>query len=418
MFHPTVVEDSIKRLWDTWRPASLPRELSIDEADDLTRRLAKAVDEKGNFVREITQEEQALILNERLLCKASFRYWAERYGVLNKEGTGLSRMYPLFESQQFILDRIAEKELAIYEKQVSDGILVNLLKGARQIGGSTLAEAIGAYKFTQQSHLFGVIAADVPETSAYIFDMFERFVENLPWWLKPRILEHVKNAEMLFDTESHIWVGAGKSTRGTEGKRGQLGRGKTVSFSHLSELSTWDAAEQIDDAFMWSLPRSWRTFVLFESTAKGRHNWWHEHWEVSRSGKGRFFCVFIPWYAEKAKYSVPAPPAWEPSPHTLQHAKRCEDSSTKWMGRRYSLTRDQLYWYESTREYYAAKDQLQKFIEEVGAVDDDETFQHSGRSIFSGPTIAKIRENARPLAAVLEVGPWAEIRPGPEGRAN
>jgi hypothetical protein len=83
------------------------------------------------------------------------------------------------------------------------------------------------------------------------------------------------------------------------------------------------------------------------------------------------------------------------------------------MGRRYSLTKDQLYWYESTRDYYEAKDQLQKFVEEVGAVDDDETFQHSGRSIFSGPTIQRIRENARPLAGVLEVGAWAELRPGP-----
>jgi hypothetical protein len=208
-------------------------------------------------------------------------------------------------------------------------------------------------------------------------------------------------------------VGSGKSTRGTEGKRGQLGRGRTISFAHLSELSSWEAAEQIDDAFMWALPQFWRTFVLLESTAKGRHNWWHEHWEVSKT-KGRFFNVFIPWYAEPSKYAIEPPALWAPTPHTLQHAKRCEESSAKWMGRTIRLTRDQLYWYESTRSYYEAKDQLQKFIEEVGAVDDDETFQHSGRSVFGNAIIQKIRESARPLAAVLEVGPWAELKPGPE----
>lgn len=411
MFHPLVVESSTQKLWDNWKPGFLPRELSISEADDLTKRLAKHIDEKGNIVKEITAEEAKLITNERLMVKASFKYTAERYLIINREGAGLGRMFPLLESQQFILDRIADKELEIHEHKVSDGILVNLLKGARQIGGSTLAEAIGAYKFTQQNHLFGVIAADEPGTSAYIFDMFERFVENMPWWLKPIEVEHVKNSEILFDNDSHIWVGAGKSTRGTEGKRGQLGRGRTISFGHLSELSSWDAAEQIDDAFMWSLPRSWRTFVLFESTAKGRHNWWHEHWEVSKTGKGRFFCIFIPWYAEPGKYGIPAPVDWSPTPHTIAHAARCEESSTKWMKRRITLTRDQLYWYESTREYYEAKDELQKFIEEVGAVDDDETFQHSGRSIFPGPTIQRIRESARPIAAVLEVGPWADLKP-------
>jgi hypothetical protein len=419
MFSTQVIEHSTKLLWDTWKPGFLPHESSIAEADDLMRRLAKAVDEKGNPTREISQEEHALIVNERLLCKANFKYWAERYAFISKGAATVERMYPLLATQEFILDRIAEVELKTFEGASNDGVLINLLKGARQIGGSTLAEVIAAYKFTQQSHLHGLIAADEPKTSAHLFDMFERVVAKLPWWLKPQVTEHVKDSEMLFDTESHIWMGSGKSTRGTEGQRGQLGRGKTLSYVHLSEVSTWEGAEQIDSALFFAIPRTSRVFVMLESTAKGRHNWWHTHWETSKKGgmtpAGTFECVFIPWYAARdlSKYSVVAPAGWTPSEHTQKIAKITEETSPRWMKRRVILTREQLYWYEATRAYYESKDDLGTFLEEVGSADDDETFQHSGRSVFGNAIIQKIRESARPLAAMLEVGPWADLKPGP-----
>lgn len=426
MFHPQVIEASIQKLWDVWKPKSLPRELSILEADDLTRRLAKAVDDKGNPTREITEEEQALMTNERLMCKCSFKYWAERYAYISKDADRIERMYPLLATQDFILERMGEVELKTFRGESNDGVLINLLKGARQIGGSTLAEVIAAHKFTQQSQLMGLIAADDPKTSASLFDMFERTVYKLPWWLKPQITEHVKDSEVLFETGSHLWMGAGKSTRGTEGQRGQLGRGKTLSFIHLSEVSTWENPSQIDSALFFAIPRSARAFVMLESTAKGRHNWWHDHWDISKQGKmtpaGVFTCVFIPWYAARdlSKYSVVAPPGWTPSDHTIKIAKITMDTSPRWMKKRVVLTREQLYWYEMTRAYYESKDDLSTFLEEVGSADDDETFQHDGRSIFGNAVIQRIRENAKPLGFALEAGPWADLRPMPrvEEEAN
>lgn len=424
MFHPTVVESSIQKLWDTWHPAALPRELTITEADDLTRRLAKAVDDKGNLLRDLSPEENALILNERLMCKASFRYWAERYAFISKSGETVERLYPFLETQEFILDRFAELELRTVEGKTNQGVLVNVLKGARQVGISTLAEVIAGYKFTQQSNLFGLVAADEPRTSAFMFDMFERIIERLPWWLCPKVVEHVKDSEMLFDTEAHIWVGSGKSTRGVEGQRGQLGRGRTLSFVHLSEISSWEDAGQIDGALLFAVPRSWRALVILESTALSRRDWWHKHWENSKEGgmspAGIFECVFIPWYAARdlSKYSVPAPPGWEPAERTKKIAAIAEETSPRWMRQRVSLTRDQLYWYESTRAYYEGKDDMATFFKEVGAVDDDETFQGSGRSVFKSTVLQRIRENSRPLSAVLDIGPWAELKPGPSVKAN
>jgi hypothetical protein len=222
---------------------------------------------------------------------------------------------------------------------------------------------------------------------------------------------------MLFDTESHIWVASGKSTRGTSKEagagRGQLGRGKTISFAHLSELSTWENPHQLDDAFLHAVPRHWRTFVMMESTAKGRGNWWHKHWELSKDGVGRFAPIFIPWYGEPGKYSLPAPIDWSPNVVTQGHARLCEAAGPRWLKRTISLTRDQLYWYETERAVAEAKDNLGKFIEEVGAADDIECFQYAGKSIFGHALIERMKRESCPLAGMVEILPFRELRPVP-----
>lgn len=414
MFSPQVSASTLHRLEQVFKPDFEVQERTVDEVDEMTRRLAQIYEPKAGLTRRLSEEESRFIVNERLLTQSSFRYACERYFLINKGGAKLDRMYPLLDTQVFILDRLADAELQVHEGQVHDGILCNLLKGSRQVGGSTLAEAIGAYRFTTEEHLFGLIAADVPDTSAFMFDIFERIVENLPWWLSPKVTEHVKNSEMVFDTESHIWVGSGKSTRGTEGQRGQLGRGKTIGFVHLSELSTWEANQisQVRGSLLPTLHRLPTTFALFESTAKGRHNWWHDHWKVSREGKTRFKVnVFIPWYVE-LRNSIPAPLDFSPSPSTLAHAKHCEETSASYLGRTYTLTKEQLYWYEITRESYESQDDLKTFIEEYGSVTDDECFQHSGRSIFPAKVQQRVQDQARPLLAQLEVLPMKQVARG------
>lgn len=379
------------------------REFSVAEVADFRDRLADAVDRKGNPARDLTPEEVHFVNNELLLTKLSFQYWAERYCAINLQGSDVGPMYPLWESQRLILEKIAALERRSFFDGHPDGILVNILK-ARQLGASTLSQAMGAHRVTTQSHVFGLVAADVPEQSAFTFDMLERVVEGLPWYLCPRVTEHVKNTEIVFDTGAHVWVGSGKSTRGTEGKRGQLGRGKTLSWAHLTELSTWEDADQIDDALMPTIHIQPRVIVVFESTAKGRHNWWHEHWNASKRGVGRFTPIFIPWYAENSRYWLPAPAGWFPKPETLKHAARCEETGPRWIGKKVRLTRNQLYWYETTREAFESKvpSMLHKFLEEYCA-DDEEAFQFSGYGVFSLDTIERIRARSRPIAGVLQI---------------
>lgn len=326
----------------------------------------------------------------------------------------MAPLFPLWESQELILGEIARVEKAHDDAGHPDGILANVLK-ARQLGASTLSQALVAHRCLTAGYVKALIGSDTPDNSGSdgLFGMLELLVENLPWWLTPAERFHTKHRHIVFENHSIVRTESGKSMKGglTEGEgssgKGQMGRSKTYSVVHLSELSTWEHPEQIDDSLLPAIPRTPRTLVLFESTAKG-YNWWHRQWETSARGLTRFTDIFIPWYAEATKYWLPAPIDWTPSVDTLAFARRAEFEGPKWVHRRVRLTREQLYWYESTRAAFDAKGVLYKFLEEYPATP-EESFQYSGRSIFPVPVRERIRAQARPVMAYLEVRAASEI---------
>lgn len=376
----------------------------------MIERLKSCRGEKDVELRKPDAEEVAFIRNELLMTKISFPYWAERYAWISDKGIGIRRMFPLLESQNLILQEFGRLEEDRFFGEAEDGILAALLK-ARQLGGSTLAQACLAHRVTTQDNINGLTASDVPESSGFMFGMFERILENLPWWMKPKIASKSTTfpQEIEFDGGSIIWTGAGKSIRGVEGKRGQLGRGKTIGVAHLSELSTWEDTEQINAALLPTMHPNPRLLAIFESTAKGRNNWWHRHWQLSMEGVGRFTPIFIPWYAEVTQYRKNAPVDWAPAETTAAHAKHCERTGERWVHRKVELTRDQLFWYESTRKVFEKEDRLSDFFEEYAA-DPESAFQFSGRSIFGTAVLERIASQMRQPVSLLDVGPMREIQ--------
>ncbi len=149
---------------------------------------------------------------------------------------------------------------------------------------------------------------------------------------------------------------------------------------------------------------------MFEATAEHAGDWWHLHWLASKEGVGRFTNIFVPVYAEPTKYSLPAPVDWIPQSSTLAWATKCERTSTQWYPSAVTLTRDQLYWYETTRAFYEKKNDLGTFLKEYCA-DDLECFQYSGKSIFSFSQLDQIDQagSRRPLLDVWRVEPAREI---------
>ena len=417
MYSRAVSDDRLKRLLASPLGAAVDgrvERLPVSQCQQLTRQLASVLDPKKGLTRQLSPDENWFIRNERVMTKVDYRYCAERYHHIIRPDTGVSPLYPLWESQELILAALAEEEEKRYASRYPDGLVANVGKG-RQLGASTICQSAVTHRATTQSYTKCMIASDVPENSGStgLFGMLELIVEHMPWWLKPQEKFHTKNQHIVWSNHSSVVVEAGKSMKGglqdEGGQKGQLGRSKTYSCVHLTELSTWEYPETIDDSLDPAIARTPRTLWLKESTSKGRgENWWYKEWKATEAGYGRSFNIFIPWYAEKSKYWLPAPDGWEPPGYCVDYAARVQRHAPRWMRRSFSLSKEQLYWYY--RQYEAAKQKgvLYKFFEEYPA-EPEESFQYSGRSIFTPEQIDRLRNVARPLRALYLVQPASLI---------
>lgn len=414
MFHPEVVASTVRLL-----EADVSQRLgysfhftqySLSEVEDYGARLADAWDDKGRPLRALSSEELLFVVNEFNLTKADFRYWVERYGWINMAGAKVGHPWPLREDQEMLLQEFGRLELAIHRGERNDGILAAILK-ARQKGISTIVQLILTHRMSTTANRFGLIAADVPGQSSYLFSMFTRALDRQPMYLRPGVKSRSETFpdEIEFTSGSAIWSGAGLSKRGQAGAKGELNRGKTCSVVHLSELSTWQDTHQIEAALMPSIPIDPNVFFFEESTARGKGNWWHRHWQTAKAGIGRFSPIFLPWYADRRLYALTPPVSWTPTSASLSYARRIQETSERWMHRSVSLTKEQLYWYESQRAAAEASASLSEFLENYPA-DDDEAFQFSGSAAVPISVIEFHRTHAKPIQGVIELAAHSDLQ--------
>ena len=109
MFHPTLVAQAISRLQADYHDTFLHEipQTSIADCHARQRDLDEVYPERDHYhnvlfdrpVRALTIDERRFIRAEVLWCRASFRYWAERYVRINRGGAALEPLFPLWESQ-------------------------------------------------------------------------------------------------------------------------------------------------------------------------------------------------------------------------------------------------------------------------------------------------------------------------------
>lgn len=417
MYAPEIIarrEDAILRSRPNIRavfPKGIPT-YSVNECRQRTAILEQAVNDQGQRTRVLTEEEESFIGSEMLRAVFDAPYWLERYCWIDDSGHGLKPIYPLWESQAFLLKMLAKLEEKRVEEQSQDGLLVNVLK-IRQVGITTLGVGLVAHRVVTRPYIRALVGSDMEAQAGYLFRIAERVYRNLPWWMKPKQAGYNKNREMMFDTHSEIRTAWGKSTRGAlqevGGKKGNIERGRTYSTFHISELATWDNPDQLDSALLPGIPIFRDTLGLLESTAELSDDWWHKHWRTSAAGTGRFRNLFIGNYAVPSKYSLRAPDTWIPSTTTLSWATKAEAESPQWcFGETIRPTREQLYWYETTRAFYEAKDKLHEFLKEYPA-DPEECFQYAGTSIFTIGELARIDQQAKAPVDIWKVEPARTI---------
>lgn len=394
-------------------PQGVPK-YSIADTKALTAQILQTVDhETGQEIRPLTPEESTFAAAASLRVSYDAPYYLEAFVWIDEEGHGIRPLYPLWESQRFVLARLAALEYAHAKAESRDGLLINILK-ARQLGVSTLTQSLVSHRIFTQPYVRAITGSDVEQQAQYLFKMIERIYAQLPSFLKPAKLSYKTGREMQLDNQSSIKAAWGKTTRGAlqeeGGRKGNIERGRTNSVVGISELATWDNPEQLDSALFPGIPVSPSTLVVLESTAELAGDWWHRHWQTCQDGTTprAWSNIFIPWCVEPAKYSLPAPDGWVPNDTTVGVASVIERDSAQWIGAAITLSKDQLYWYESTRAYFTGKNQLHQFLKEYPS-NPEECFQYAGRSVFTFDEIQQIDRCARPLLDVWYVDPSRDI---------
>jgi len=368
------------------------RRYDIPEVMQRKADLQRLVKEDGQLARDLNAEERAFIRNEQLLSMIDFRYWLTRYAHLLVDQGGLETFSSPWESQEILLRFIARLEDEMVDMasrgESVDGILIFLHK-ARQLGATALGRAISVHAMTAREHTRAMAASIDDDKVLELYDRDKLIIDNLPFYLRPSIGFDEKAQHIFFDKlGSRVIYQLGTQKSG-------LGQGRQFDVTHLTECASWPYPGIIEHDWMPTIPQSLRAFALLESTAQGRGNWWHQQIKkLSDHRLRRWHLVFIPWYAELKKYRATPPTDWKPSDEAMLHAQRVHETSRKYVGRDVMLTKEQLYWWQSTRDEYYLSNNLAVFYTNYCATI-EESFQFRVKSAFGFETLEYYRNRVQ-----------------------
>jgi hypothetical protein len=182
---------------------------------------------------------------------------------------------------------------------------------------------------------------------------------------------------------------------------------------HNSEVASFlNPAELIDASLMGAFHESADRFMVLESTAEGNTGWWFDTWEHAKETWPRTLLrpIFLPWFVGNDLYPTaaqmrrnPIPENWEPAKLTLLHKQKAElyvrtnKDLRKYLGKSWTMPLEQMWWWECERENYQRKKELNLFLQEYPA-DDEEAFQSTNISAFDIDLISQLRDETRSVA--------------------
>jgi hypothetical protein len=365
------------------------------EVESWNWRLRSVWDEDGKQLRELADDESAFIFNEINLSKWDFKYWANRYAtVVDSEGQIVKLNF--VPSQELLYARMGELEES--SSHWWPGKFALIIAKARRVGATVMCSAAIAHNIMLRKNAKGLIASNEPANSLEVYKILNRIHTNLPPWMRAEMTEKVKSEHIYFGPplDSDITIGHGA-------QKNPMGQGIRLDALHLSELSSWlpVGTEQIEadilPAFRSSRVPS--SFFLAESTGESvlqaDSEWFQEQYELAAKNKGSFRAIFLAWMDRPDLHSMSAEGITF-SETTLAAAARILRETGK------ELTREQMAFYQITREDYESKGKLATFGQEYPS-SQDECFQSAMKGAWSAEVVDRVRNDLPGIQLLADV---------------
>jgi hypothetical protein len=272
----------------------------------------------------------------------------------------------------------AQKGLcAEIERQYNLGLPVRImvLKG-RQVGVSTASEGVlFNWCFLHPGTQSLVIAHDT-KASQHLFGMAKLMWEEWPF----RSAYHEKHNSQ----KSLGWLETRSAMSVSTAKNAGSGRSFTYHAVHCSEVGFWEDPERLMVGLNQSIPYKHGTIVIYESTANGVGNWFHEEWLRAVHKESNFIPLFFPWFCH-SEYRIDAT--------TLSQQELFEDERE--LAKLHDLDLAQLAWRRHAIANLCMGDENQ-FRQEYPCTP-DEAFLSTGTHIFP---LTRLAECYQPKAGI------------------
>jgi hypothetical protein len=263
---------------------------------------------------------------------------------------------------------------------------------ARQMGLSTVIEALCYWWTTTHRYVNSVIIAHETEASSNLYKMFRRYYDFSNTMFKPDRKYNTKR-DLVFDVEDQVkeeYAEMGQTPPGLQSeiktmvaKEGK-GRSDTINFFHGSEVAFWEANADVVSSALQAVPTAAETFAFLESTANGVGGYFYDEWQLAKKGESAFKPLFFAWH-EHPEYELPGIVSnYDEEELELIEIFREKDYSLE------SWDRKILWRREKKKEF---RTDPKKFYQEYPK-DDMEAFLASGRPVFDTRLLMKMEQIA------------------------
>lgn len=271
----------------------------------------------------------------------------------------------LNSSQRRIVEAIQQ------QRRLGLPVRIVVLK-SRQMGTSTLCEAI-IYAFCSQRGVSqGLVLADDEDGASDIFKMNETFYDGMKAnhpHLTPQKTRSDERRMEFYNTKSGIRIETANNKR--------AGRKYTYRYAHLTEVAFYPRFKELMAGLLPSIPDKPETVLILETTANGLgdfHQFWQEKKRLYEEGRTEWVPIFLPW-KEHEEYQRPFSDV-----RTKEKFVETMTQEEKDLVKIHKLTLEQLNWRRHTLEDVYNNDR-DKFEVEY-PLTDREAFKSTSKRIF------------------------------------